>query len=305
MSVTASRPRLGFLGLGWIGRSRLDAISDSGLAHVSALADPAVPDALDTLDELFCSELDGVVIATPSALHAEQAIAALDRGLAVFCQKPLGRTAPEAWAVVEAARRADRLLGVDLSYRFVTAFRVARELVRSGQLGEILAADLVFHNAYGPDKPWFYDPELAGGGCVIDLGVHLVDLAVWTLDLEPQEITSRLHGRPVEEWATAELDHVRLACSWNFHVGRDAVIEAVFYGTEGSIAVRNVDGSFYDFRCELLRGTRAEVLVEPPDDWSGRAAVDWAGRLAAGEGFDPAAADHARVAEILDRIYGR
>jgi predicted dehydrogenase len=305
MSVIVSRPRLGFLGLGWIGRSRLDAISVSGVADISALADPAVPDAFDTLDDLFEAELDGVVIATPSALHAEQAIAALDRGLAVFCQKPLGRTAAEAWAVAEAARRADRLLGVDLSYRFITAFQVARDLVRSGALGEVLAADLVFHNAYGPDKPWFYDPELSGGGCVIDLGVHLVDLAVWTLDLAPREVKSRLHGRPVEQLATAELDHVRLACSWNLHVGRDAVIEAVFYGTESSVCVHNVGGSFYDFRCELLRGTHSEVLVEPPDDWGGRAAVDWARRLAAGERFDPATADHARVAEILDRIYGR
>ena len=305
MPLTATRPRLGFLGLGWIGRSRLDAIAASGLAEIAALADPAVPEALDTLDDLYEGELDGVVIATPSALHAEQAIAALERGLAVFCQKPLGRTAAEARAVVAAARRADRLLGVDLSYRFANAFQVARRLVRSGELGEILAADLVFHNAYGPDKPWFYDPELAGGGCVIDLGVHLVDLAVWTLDLEPAEVRSRLHGQPVEQLATAELDHVRLACSWNLHAGRDAVIEASFYGSEGAVSVSNVGGSFYDFRCELLRGTTSEVLVEPPDDWSGRAAVDWAARLAAGEGFDPAATEYARVSEILDRIYGR
>jgi predicted dehydrogenase len=46
----------------------------------------------------------------------------------------------------------------------------------------VFAVDLVFHNAYGPDKPWFYDPELSGGGCVMDLGVHLVDLALWSLD---------------------------------------------------------------------------------------------------------------------------
>src|SRR5207248_7565181 len=101
---------------------------------------------------------------------------------AVFCQKPLGRTALEAGAVVAAARRADRLLGVDLSYRFTHAVGRVRELVAGGELGQVFAADLVFHNAYGPDKPWFYDPALSGGGCVMDLGVHLVDLALWTLD---------------------------------------------------------------------------------------------------------------------------
>src|SRR3954453_5406521 len=115
-------------------------------------------------------------------MHAEQAIRALDRGVAVFCQKPLGRTAAEVSAVVAAARVSDRLLAVDLSYRFTAGMQRIRELVRSGALGRIFAVDLVFHNAYGPDKPWFYDIARSGGGCVTDLGVHLVDLALWTLD---------------------------------------------------------------------------------------------------------------------------
>jgi predicted dehydrogenase len=305
-SPIAIRPRLGFLGLGWIGRSRLDALVASGIAEIGPIADPALPEAFDSLDDLLAEELDAVVIATPSALHAEQAVAALERGLAVFCQKPLGRDAGEARSVVDAARRADRLLGVDLAYRHVAAFRAAHALVRSGDLGEIVSADLVFHNAYGPDKPWFYDPDLSGGGCAIDLGVHLVDLAVWTLDLDPVDVRSRLVGEPVEQFATAELDHVRLACSWNLHAGRDAVIEATFHGTDGAVSVRNVGGSFYDFRCERMHGTTTETVVEPPDDWTGRAAVEWAARLAAGERFDAGAADeYVRVAEILDRIYGR
>src|SRR3712207_6976378 len=60
--------------------------------------------------------------------------------------------------------------------------RAIREIVQSGGLGRTYAVDLVFHNAYGPDKPWFYDPALSGGGCVMDLGVHLVDLALWSLN---------------------------------------------------------------------------------------------------------------------------
>lgn len=305
MPVTATRPRLGFVGLGWIGRARLDALEAEGVAEIAAVADPAVTDALDTIDELYHTDLDGVVIATPSALHAQQAISALEQGLAVFCQKPLGRTAAETLSVVEAARRAGCLLAVDLGYRQIEAFRMAREVVRSGELGEIVAGDLVFHNAHGPDKPWFYDPDLSGGGCVIDLGVHLVDLALWTLGVEPEAVTSRLVGEPVEQFATAELDQLRLVCSWNLHAGRDAVVEVTFYGSDGAVSVRNVDGSFYDFRCERMRGTSTEVLVEPPDEWGGRAVVEWAQRLAAGEGFDARAEEYVKVANILDRIYGR
>jgi len=81
------------------------------------------------------------VIATPSALHAEQSFRALERGAAVFCQKPLGRTAAEARSVVDAARAADRLLAVDLSYRFTDGMRRIREVVRSGELGRLFAGE--------------------------------------------------------------------------------------------------------------------------------------------------------------------
>jgi hypothetical protein len=98
---------------------------------------------------------------------------------------------------------------------------------------------------------------------------------------------------------------VRLACSWRLHAGRDAVIEAAFYGTEGGAALKNVGGSFYDFTAERYRGTASETLAGPPDAWGGRAAADWALRLAAGERFDPAVERLVAVAEALDRIYGR
>jgi predicted dehydrogenase len=259
-----------------------------------------------------------VVIATPSALHAEQAIAALEAGAAVFCQKPLGRTAAEAQAVVEAARAADRLLGVDLSYRFTEGMRRIRELIAAGELGRIFAVDLAFHNAYGPDKPWFYDPALSGGGCMMDLGVHLADLALWALGFpEVAKVSSQLlaggaplagHKIQVEDYASATLELatgtvVRFACSWRLQAGCDAVISAAFYGTEGGAALRNVGGSFYDFVAERYRGTARETLALPPDAWGGRAAADWAIRLAAGARFDPEAWRLVDVARVLDRIY--
>jgi len=208
--------------------------------------------------------------------------------------------------VVDAARDVDRLLAVDLSYRWTEAAQAVRSAVQSGRIGDVFAADLVFHNAYGPDKPWFYDAGLAGGGCVIDLGIHLVDLALWTLELEGFErVESRLDGKPVEHFAVAQLDHVRIACSWNLHAGRDCILEAHFHGTDGGASLANVGGSFYDFRAELYRGREVETLAAPPDDWGGRAIRDWAQRLAAGERFDPACEQLVNVAETIDRMYGR
>jgi predicted dehydrogenase len=308
VSAVATRPRIGFLGLGWIGRARLEAVRHE--IEVAALADPAVPEALDTLDELLAHELDGVVIATPSALHAEQAIAALDAGVAVFCQKPLGRTAAEAQAVVDAARAADRLLGIDLSYRFTRA----AEAVRGVQLGNVHAVEAAFHNAYGPDKAWFYDRRLAGGGCVIDLGTHLVDLVLWTLGWpEVVAVESRLQypgGHAVEDYAAALLElaggtAVSLTCSWNLPAGRECVLEASFYGSECGAGLWNVGGSYYDLAAAAFAGTAATTLAEPPDDWGGRAIRAWAAQLAAGGRFDGEAEHAVDVAQVIDRIYGR
>jgi len=331
-ATATDAPRLGFLGIGWIGRNRLQAIAQSGLANVAAIADASrdvlrsvgteFPGAVatDSLDGLLGHDLDGIVIATPSALHADQALRAIERGVAVFCQKPLGRTAEETRRVIAAARKANVLLGVDLSYRHVAAVRLIRDLIANGDLGRIYAVDVTFHNAYGPDRPWFYDPVLSGGGCVIDLGIHLLDLALWMLGSPAvAEVSSALYAggvrlsgseRKVEDYAIANIrleDDVliRLACSWKLNAGRDAHIEATFYGTQAGARLHNLNGSFYDFAAEKYEGTATRVLISAPDAWGGRAAVEWARRLRRSRQFDPSIQSLIPVAETIDRIYQR
>jgi predicted dehydrogenase len=329
--LDAKRPRVGFLGVGWIGRARLDAIARQDVVDVVGVADCS-EDALArarelapaatfcrSLDELLDRDLDGVVIATPSAQHADQARRVLERGAAVFCQKPLARSVGDVASVVDAARQADRLLQLDMSYRHLDASGSIREAIRAGSIGDVYAADLVFHNAYGPDKPWCFDRRLSGGGCLIDLGVHLVDLGLWALDFpDAVAVTSRLYARghlwdangPVEDHVLARVDLVtgaslRLTCSWNLPIGRDADISATFYGTAGSLEMGNVDGSFYRFRLQKHTGRQTEVLADGSDaaHWSGRAAAAWAHGLAAGNRFDNGAVQFVQVAHILDRIY--
>ncbi len=329
-----NRPRLAFVGLGWIGVNRLNTIATSDAVEIAALYDERAdaveaarqiaPSAtvISSYNEILEDSIDGVVIATPNALHVTQTVAALRAGISVFCQKPLGCNVPEVWQAVSAARESDCLLGVDFSYRFIPGMQKVRNLVQDGGLGQIFAVDLKFHNGYGPNKKWFYQREASGGGCVLDLGIHLIDLALWTLNFPRiADVTSSLfsHGNPirepwseVEDYAVARMQTVdgvvlNLTCSWNLHVGADAEIEACFYGTEGAAALRNVDGSFYNFAAERHQRSQRERLYESGSDgeWGGLAALDWCERLAQGERFNANTEEFLSSAAVIDRIYAR
>jgi len=323
------RPRLAFLGLGWIGRHRLRAIAETGRAEIVALADVAAA-AIDaaaaiapaaargrSLDDLLAHAPDGVVIATPSARHASETARALAAGCAVFCQKPLARTAIEAAGVVAGARAHDRRLAVDLSYRHLEATRRVTDLVAAGALGRLHAIDLTFHNAYGPGQAWYRRKAESGGGCLLDLGIHLLDLlALWVP--EPFTVLAAAlstEGRPwadspgdVEDFALVHLQSVsgvtaRVACSWGTPSGCDAVIEARLFGTRAGARIANVAGSFYDFSADRLEPGGGTPLARPPDDWGGRAAVAWVDALAASPRFDAAAERLVELSALLDRCY--
>lgn len=328
--VETARPRVGFAGLGWIGKSRMEAIARTGLVEISAIADPD-PKSLALCDYQNCSkyngieamlqqDLDAVVIATPTGLHKAHTLAALNRGMAVFCQKPLGLCAADVRQMTETAKRQNRLLGVDLSYRHVSGARDIRRRIADGEIGPVYAVDLVFHNAYGPDKEWYYDFASSGGGCVADLGIHLVDLALWTLNWPDIEaVSGRIfkHGRrleppidQVEDFASARLDTaegavINLTCSWNLSAGCDAVIRAGFYGRKGSLRLENVNGSFFEFRAVQCFGTNRHLLEHPADQWYGRAAAVWAEKLARNGAYDSEIEQMTTVTDVLDRIYKR
>jgi predicted dehydrogenase len=335
LHAVARKPRLGFVGLGWIGRNRLESIVQADVAEAAAVHD-AQPDCAEeglklsphaaffsSFDELLRHDLDGVVIATPNRFHAEQAIAALEQGIAVFCQKPLGRNAFETRRIVEKAREADCLLGVDLSYGAIPAMQTINRLVESGALGKIFAVDAKFHNGYGPDKSWFYDYSMSGGGCVLDLGVHLLDLTLRPLGFPHiSRVQSSLFAggellqkgaQQVEDYAVATIETahdtvINLSCCWNLQIGRKAEISVAFYGTHGGAALRNVGGSFYDFVAERFNRTETETLSSAEDSnwqWGGLATLDWVNRVAAEECFDPDNERFVTVAEVIDKIYGR
>lgn len=325
----AAKPKLGFAGLGWIGAQRMQVLAASGAADVAVLCEPdprrlgaacaaleRPPTVCRSFDDLVGQPLDGIVIATPNALHEPQVRAALERNLPVFCQKPLALTRAGTARLVALARQRNLPLGVDWSYRHLAGVDELRTRIQSGDIGAVIAAELCFHNSYGPDAAWYYDIERSGGGCLLDLGSHLLDLCHWLLGVrDPVEVRARcwqqgeLLRAPVtrcEDFVLASLDYaggmrVHLACSWRAAAGRGAVIGCRIFGARGGAEIRNFGGSFYDFEVSFHRGAESELLGAPPDPWPGRALVEWARRLPRGANDD--ADCLLATADVIDRIY--
>jgi predicted dehydrogenase len=324
-------PKLGFLGVDWIGKNRMQALRESKVATVVSLCDPYAENAAQfckdnnlrnvlSYEALLEEDIDGVVIATPNALHKKQILQALSKGKAVFCQKPLGITTADTLEVISMAQQNNCLLMTDFSYRNTHGLQKIKTLIDANELGQVFAVHLTFHTAHLSDKPWYYDPQFSGGGCLTDLGVHLIDIMFWifpsieipeiagTLSKEGQPITDA--NQQIEDYAVCHLTAnnglvTQLSCSWNTHIGKDAIIEFNFFGTKGGATFRNVNGSYYDFKSEFYKGTRRQVLSLPPDEWGGKAAVQWAALLANKNEYRPEVEACLKTSKIMDRIYKR
>ncbi len=308
---------LGFVGLGWLGESLLKE-----LPHTPSLRVKAVQDARLDLAEAFAQRfaspwfgdrfedlldqpgVDAVVICTPNSLHVGQAQAALRAGKHVLVQKPLALSHAEAQATVEMARRLERLLFVDYTYRFVDTMRVFRSVLDDA--GSISSVRAVFHNIYGPgvEKAWFFDPKQSGGGALTDLGVHLLDLALWVLT--PGEVRlvsaelSSAQERPTEDSARLELDLDTVPCevSVSWHAPRSTTEIAFEVQTQrGLLRWENVEGSFFHFRTRLNERTLIDRETTLRDD----TLRVFAAALATGA----APPIDVRVYALLDQAYGR
>lgn len=141
-----------------------------------------IPRAFDSLDELLDAEpLDALLVLTPNKAHFEVAMAGLERGLHVLCEKPLGMTAREARLLTEAADRAGVTTMVPFTYRFMPVNRYVKELLDEGWLGQPYHLNLRYYTGFGRSGAyaWRFDVGEAGSGISGDLGSHWVYMARW------------------------------------------------------------------------------------------------------------------------------
>jgi predicted dehydrogenase len=253
-------------------------------------------------DLLTIGGVDAVAICTPNALHVPQAQAALRLGTHVLVQKPLALSFADAQATVDLAARVGTVLFVDYSYRFLETVQRFREVLRRAQ--HVRSARAVFHNIYGPgaEKTWFFDPALSGGGALIDLGVHLIDMGLSML--EPKQVRleqARLSPeKPVELSAVIRLllDEVEFEVSVSWNANRPATeISFEALTDQGSMRWENVNGSFFHFRTLCDNGVLADCETTLREDTLRAFREALASRTAP--------TIDTRVYSVLDQAYGR
>lgn len=129
---------------------------------------------------LAAQRFDAVYVGTPPVLHCPQTLAALRAGCHVLCEKPFGMNYREARQMVQEARRLGRTLGVAYYRRFYPKLLRAKELIAGGAIGRPLLAELIHHVWLTPSDivgdPWHFDPAVAGGGPLYDVGSHRIDV---------------------------------------------------------------------------------------------------------------------------------
>lgn len=234
--------------------------------------------------DLAKEELDAISICLPNSFHAAAAVAALQNGKHVLCEKPLAVNAAEAQTVVDAAQSAERVLMVGFQGRFTAEALALRRLIDRGRLGEIYFAQASHERRRGipVTKEWCMQKALAGGGALIDLGVHALDLALWMMNFpKPVSVTGMTHQKfqaaqteaknDVEDFATGYVrfengGSLVVRASWASHIEQNRSSFELL-GTRGGATLDPLtiytqdDGQLLDVT-PIVRQTEDPHLVE-------------------------------------------
>ncbi len=270
--------------------------------------------------------LDAVVVATPNKFHAPLTLAALRKNCHVFCEKPMAMNVAQAQAMKTAAVNARRRLMINFSYRFMPMSVALKRQVDAGVVGHIYFGRTVWHRQRGMPGfgGWFGNKELAGGGPLIDLGVHRIDLALWLMGHpEPVSIMGSTYNKIAGRIAREQNKHFSVEdlagglvkfrngatliveASWALNIGEPEHMMTTLYGDKGSITQRNVGGG-YQFQAELLteeNGCLFHKTLANPNFTVPSAYEEFIAAIRENREPSAGADDGIRVQKILDGLY--
>jgi predicted dehydrogenase len=280
--------RIAMLGSGFIGRFYADSLqgyrSKDKIVSIYSrreesvqkfARDYQVPFATTNLEEAINRpEVDIVCISLPNNLHEEAVMLCCKHKKAVMTTKPLGRNAEEAKRMLEAVERAGIFNGYLEDLVYTPKFIKAQESVKNGALGRILWAKSRETHP-GPHSDWFWDIEQAGGGCILDLGCHCVEITrsyigkdilpvevmCWA-DTQVKPIDAEDHAIGLVKYENGAIGQFEV--SWTFRGGLDLRDEVM--GTEGTIWINSFLRTGFDM---FTTGKGADYVAEKAESNSG------------------------------------
>ena len=228
----------------------LAAVFDSSVEANQAVARQFNARAVASLDELLGSDIEAVYIASPASAHCAQAVACARAGKHVLSEKPLGMTMAEAKKMIAACDKAGVKLGTAFMMRFMAQHRAALKLIRDGRLGQPVFGRAQLSCWYPPiPGAWRQDPATGGGGSLMDMGGHCIDLL--EMFFGKVRAVSCFTNRTVQSYASED----SAVASLFFENGALGVVDAFFcmpaeasqnrlelYGSKGSILAKGTIG---------------------------------------------------------------
>jgi len=320
--------RVGVVGCGLIGSRRIETATRNGdvVEFVADVDEESAEEAATACGASWTTnwrelaaapELEAVVVATHNKHAAEITTGLLEAGKHVLCEKPLGRTADEAAHIVAAARASGRVLKVGFNHRHHPALSRAHSLASAGEIGALLSIRAAYGHGgrAGYENEWRSDRDLAGGGELLDQGVHIIDLCRWFLDevVEVAGFTATLFW-PVEiednAFALLRTRSQQVATLHTSWTQWKNLFRFEIFGRDGYLTAEGLGGSYGEER--LTHGIRPpEGGIPDERSWAYPGEdVSWTAEWtefsdAIREGREPLGngVDGLEAARIIDAIY--
>lgn len=296
MSLSETSLRIGLLGAGWFGREahlrnliRLPGVSVVAVSSRSqesreaaqAIAGESLHTYADWKELLTRDDLDAVIIALPNDLHHTASIVALQRGLHVFCEKPLGLSLQECDEIATAVKDSGRVFQVGHEMRFQRLYVEMKERLDGGFVGEL---QLMWCREFrGPMRTGWRSSEAQTGGTILEKNVHHIDLFNWMMDREPLRVsahggTNVLKDREILDNAQVLIEYEdsrRASLELCLFAPKGGECEIGVCGDKGRIDTRN---QALEMICQSFESEERE-LHHLADEGDGANFVDSSGRI--------------------------
>ncbi|MCP4176239.1 MAG: Gfo/Idh/MocA family oxidoreductase [bacterium] len=269
---------------------------------------------------------DIVSIAVPNVFHKEMTIKALKAGCHVLCEKPMAMNSSEAKEMLEVSKNVNKRLMINFAFRFTDQSFALKKQVEKGILGEIYFGRTVWHRRRGFPGfgGWFGKKEMSGGGPLIDLGIHRLDLALWLMNYpKPDWIMAgtnnylgEKHAKEknaefsVEDFGTAMIKlknnaMLELEASWAANIKGAEEMSTRLLGTEGGLIQKNVNEG-YEFEAEFYLekdGCLFDMKLHPPVPASHSSYYHFVDSIINDKPHIATAEEGVTIMKILDAIY--